>query len=218
MLLDYMARRHPRVVREDPIASRTKQLIMSIQALINDNVSSFDQLYKEEAKEIRIPDAVYEDPKSKERSGESQVSMNLPIPDDRSPALVQVKQGDALIKINMQKKSEKHSEQLDYQREVDENIEIPDEEPAGMSEEEVAELNKKQQYYGKMNEFAIHLPAGSKIDIGVFDFLYQSGFKQFSLNLGILQKCCWNVDKCLDILMNEEQLIKDYGVNYKAIM
>ena len=133
--------------------------------------------------------------------------MNIPMHDAESPAQIHVHTGNDMVQINYQKDiGVSLSGSVDnYRREVDESVVIPDEDPVKNDEDE-AEIHRKQQYYGKMNEFALSTASNKDVnfsDISVFNTLYTMGFKQFSLNLAILKSVSWSIDAALDKLMDE---------------
>ena len=84
---------------------------------------------------------------------------------------------------------------------------MPDELAPPKNGQDEAENYRKQQYYQRMNEFALSTATNPDVnytDVSVFNTLYTMGFKQFSLNLAILKATCWNFDATLDRLTNEK--------------
>ena len=102
-------------------------------------------------------------------------------------------------------------EKLNYNLEGStEEVVIPDDVPQISPEQE----NAKQFYYSQMNDM---YKGQQHNEIEAFDALYKMGFQQFKLNRLLLEKTNWNIQQCIDVLINHDECVKRFGPNYKNL-
>ena len=87
---------------------------------------------------------------------------------------------------------------------------IPDDVPLVSLEQEQA----KQHYYVQMNDM---YNGQHHNELEAFDALYKMGFQQFKLNRLLLEKTNWNIQECIDVLIDPNECVKRFGPNYKNL-
>ena len=109
-------------------------------------------------------------------------------------------------------------EESKYEKVAEEIVEIPEDivnQPELSKEEFMKEQELHQAYYKQMND--LQMPNQQNKELECFDNLYKMGFKQFSLNLLLLQKHEWSMETVIPMLTNEEKLVERFGDNWRNI-